>query len=407
MDQLHPALDHRRDARPGSSRHPVARCSRSRRRPPRRAQRAAGDLGSLPEPAQGAAPLTFGIYPGGLAGQIVGPPAEPKPDDPAKILDALDQLRGGPRPFVLHLYLEWNGTDDQEERVRAAEELIGRYTAAGYAVEYVLTYRPRARRGEPDVRDFVAFTRAMVAPPGPAAEGDPGDERGEQRPLARRVRRRLPGRARRAAAGDHRGGATRSERQGLGALEIGMNWFYRLGPDHEYEFWTELGREGRARSSRVRSTGSGLDAYPGTFFPPGLALPRVDGQRDELAARVLHAARRPRAATCRSTSSRTATRPAPAARSPSRSARCARWSGAVHDFRGNYGVTDYRWFDLRDGDSSNPNFGQQYGLMLDDYTPKPAFGAYRELIARARPAATAEPAGDRQILASARARVAA
>ena len=46
---------------------------------------------------------------------------------------------------------------------------------------------------------------------------------------------------------------------------------------------------------------------------------------------------------------------------------------AVHDFRGNYWVSDYRWFDLRDGDTSNPNFQQQYGLMRDDYTPKPAF----------------------------------
>ena len=54
---------------------------------------------------------------------------------------------------------------------------------------------------------------------------------------------------------------------------------------------------------------------------------------------------------------------------------------AVHDFRGNYNVTDYRWFDLRDGDSGDPNFQQQFGLMRDDYTPKPAFETYRALIA--------------------------
>ena len=45
-------------------------------------------------------------------------------------------------------------------------------------------------------------------------------------------------------------------------------------------------------------------------------------------------------------------------------------------------VTGYRWFDLRDADSSNPSFESQYGLMRDDYAPKPAFDAYRELIAR-------------------------
>jgi hypothetical protein len=45
----------------------------------------------------------------------------------------------------------------------------------------------------------------------------------------------------------------------------------------------------------------------------------------------------------------------------------------VHDFRGTYNVTDYRWHNLRDGDSSDPRQEQQYGLMRDDYEPKPAF----------------------------------
>jgi hypothetical protein len=41
-----------------------------------------------------------------------------------------------------------------------------------------------------------------------------------------------------------------------------------------------------------------------------------------------------------------------------------------------------RWFDLRDADSSSSSFESQYGLMRDDYSPKPAFGAYRALVAR-------------------------
>jgi hypothetical protein len=54
----------------------------------------------------------------------------------------------------------------------------------------------------------------------------------------------------------------------------------------------------------------------------------------------------------------------------------------VHDFRGTYNVTDYRWFDLRDHNTSSQNFQQHYGLLRDDYSPKPAFGAYRELVRR-------------------------
>ena len=54
---------------------------------------------------------------------------------------------------------------------------------------------------------------------------------------------------------------------------------------------------------------------------------------------------------------------------------------AVDDVRGRYGVTDYRWFSLRDADSSGSSFESRYGLVHDDYSPKPAFGTYRSLIA--------------------------
>jgi hypothetical protein len=50
--------------------------------------------------------------------------------------------------------------------------------------------------------------------------------------------------------------------------------------------------------------------------------------------------------------------------------------------RATYGVTDYRWFDLRDADTAHASFESHYGLTRDDYSPKPAFFTYQELIAR-------------------------
>jgi hypothetical protein len=50
--------------------------------------------------------------------------------------------------------------------------------------------------------------------------------------------------------------------------------------------------------------------------------------------------------------------------------------------RGKYNITDYRWFDLRDADSSDTRFESQYGLLRDDYEPKQAFEVYRALVAR-------------------------
>ena len=59
----------------------------------------------------------------------------------------------------------------------------------------------------------------------------------------------------------------------------------------------------------------------------------------------------------------------------------ARWWARCNDYRGTYNVTDYRWFDLRERRHARPNFQQHYGLLRDDYSPKPAFEAYRALVA--------------------------
>src|SRR3954452_14724810 len=76
-----------------------------------------GDLGSLPDPKPGVPPLTFGIYPGGQAGQIAGPPADPKPDSQPAIDRALQALHGERTPFATHLYLSFTNGPDQEELI--------------------------------------------------------------------------------------------------------------------------------------------------------------------------------------------------------------------------------------------------------------------------------------------------
>jgi hypothetical protein len=355
-----------------------------------------GDLGSLPDPKAGAPPLTFGIYPGGQAGQVFGPPAEPKPDDPAAIDAALDNLRGGPRkPFVAHLYLSFTTGADQEDLIRRAEQQIGRHATKGVASELVLAYRPAGRRGEADVRDFVAFTRAMVRRLGPSLKaiqvmnevnnGLSPDASDGAYPGARDA---LP-QAILAAAEEKR-------RAGLDRLEIGMNWFYRLTPDHETTFWQELGQKGGPDLARAIDW-VGLDAYPGTFFPPG-------NRYREAMVNALSSLREcymPLAGLPATTPIHVSENgyPTGPGRSEAEQATAAdQMIRAVHDFRGNYNVTDYRWFDLRDGDSANPSFQQQYGLMRDDYTPKPAFATYRGLIAEL---GCTDTAGPRTTIASA------
>jgi hypothetical protein len=51
----------------------------------------------------------------------------------------------------------------------------------------------------------------------------------------------------------------------------------------------------------------------------------------------------------------------------------ATWSGAL-------GVTDYRWFNLRDNNSDGADLFSAVGLLRDDYSRKPAFQAFRRAI---------------------------
>ncbi len=53
----------------------------------------------------------------------------------------------------------------------------------------------------------------------------------------------------------------------------------------------------------------------------------------------------------------------------------------IYQHRAVFNVTHYEYHALRDADSTKTELLYQFGLMRDDYTPKPAFGVYRRLIA--------------------------
>ena len=53
---------------------------------------------------------------------------------------------------------------------------------------------------------------------------------------------------------------------------------------------------------------------------------------------------------------------------------------SVHRVAAELHVTHYVLFGLRDADSSEPDLFHQFGIMRDDYTPKPAYETYRSLV---------------------------
>jgi hypothetical protein len=126
-----------------------------------------------------------------------------------------------------------------------------------------------------------------------------------------------------------------------------------------------------------------VDAYPGTFIPPANS---PGGERDALVNAFT-------SFRCYSRGAGIPERvpihveengwPTSPGRTYARQAQAMdTMVRAVHDFRGTFNITDYRWFDLRDSNTTSPNFQQQYGLMTDEYAPKPAFGLYRKLTSR-------------------------
>ena len=56
--------------------------------------------------------------------------------------------------------------------------------------------------------------------------------------------------------------------------------------------------------------------------------------------------------------------------------------GTIRGAARTFGVTDFRWFNLRDNISGTPAFAETTGLLTDRYRRKPAFLAYRSLVRR-------------------------
>ena len=68
---------------------------------------------------------------------------------------------------------------------------------------------------------------------------------------------------------------------------------------------------------------------------------------------------------------------------------------ALARYSGTLGITDYRYFDLRDNRSTRPDLFDAVGLLFDDYREKAAFAAFRGAVAAHGAAAPPAPAAGR------------
>jgi len=344
---------------------------------------AAAGAPAAPGHGRAAPRLRFGINPAGEAGAI-GPTVAAVPDSPGRTRDALERLAPGPRrPFYVRLNrFFWS---DGERGIERFLRLTDRYTRRGYLVELQLRYHPRPGQ-EGRIGRWLEFVREVVRRFG----SDPGVRALQVTnevnfyPVAPDASDSFYAGAREALVRGVIAADREARRLGHDQLRIGFNWAYTTDPARERGFWEEIASRGGARFVRALDW-VGLDAYPGTLLP---AVTAADDYGDGIATaiRALRECHLPVAGIGASVPIKVEENGYPTLE-PSRSyatqAEALRQMvRAVHALRGAYNVTDYRWFDLRDHRTSSANPQHQYGLLRDDYTPKPAFEVYRRLVRR-------------------------
>lgn len=324
--------------------------------------------------------MRFGIGPLVQAGQIGPLPAAALPEQPERTDAALDRLRPAGGAFVLRLNrFFWSDGEAGFQRYLA---LADRFTRRGYLVELQVRYHPSPSQ-EGDIAAWTRHVREVVRRFGSnprvvglqianevnftfSADSSDGAYRGARDALVQGV----------IAAKDE------ARARGYSQLGIGFNWAYRLDPASEESFWRSLRDRGGAAFARSVDW-IGLDAYPGTVFPPAEAPGRErDGMVNGMSSLRCFAQVPgiPDSVPMKVEENGWPTFPG---RSEAMQADVLRTMvTAVDDFRGTYNVTDYRWFNLRDGDSADPQPFQHFGLFTSDYREKAAFAVYRDLVAR-------------------------
>jgi hypothetical protein len=320
------------------------------------------------QPVDGAAQapqLVFGVYPGGLTGteseSLVG-----TADDPERTEEALARLQPEGRPFLVRGYVHYTGAGRAENLTPAG---MTQYVRGQRRLDLVLCFRS----ADGDLNDWSRFVRAAVREYGPhlgavqVAEEPNNPGPGGDGGFAH---------VRQAVVTGVIAAQEEARRQGC-AAPVGFNATPSFPPDN---FWTDLAARG-GRPFLDALDYVGLDFFPDVFRP--IAAADLGGAVAGLLAHfrqvVLPAGGIPARVPIRVTENGWPTGPG---RSPERQAATLETViRTVHDRRAVLNIAGYELFDLRDADSSRPNLFCQFGLLRDDYEPKPAFETYRRLIA--------------------------
>ena len=313
--------------------------------------------------------LTFGVFPLGLAGSPDGV-ASGAPDDFDQIVRAMQHLQGDGPPLLPRMYVSWTGAASTGAALAQVQEL------AGIPWDLVLSYRDPAG----DVAGWAGFAAEVVRGFGQqlAAVQVTGEANLTGIPHA------ADGAFPRADEALVRGvlAAAAAKRESGATAAVGFAVTPQVNPAGSV-FWPAVARLGGPEFAAAVDY-AGLDMYPDVFGPP-LTLDQLDGAVDWL-LRSFREEALPIAGIGPGTPIRICENgwPTGPGRSPEQQADVLETVvRAVHARREELNVTHWELFTLRDADSSNDGLFHQFGVLRDDYSPKPAFerlrGLFREL----------------------------
>jgi len=327
-------------------------------------------------------PFAFGVYPGGEAGSDDGVVAG-RPDEPERVEAALRELQGPTAPFVVRAYDRFSDAAAPSPYRATSPLAYERYAREGRRLDLVLLFQSATG----DIDGFLDFVRERVRRHASLLYAVQVTEEANFAAGPDAIDGPYP-RVREALV---RGViAAREELDRLGsAAPAGFSVTPTFGD--AASFWPAIGALGGPPFLDALGYVA-LDFFPDVFRP---AAP--DGEPGDVRGSALHVLRSMREdwLPAAGIGPRVPIHvgehgwPTGEGRPYDRQARVVEAVvRVVHQSRRALNLARYTAFALRDANSASRgegDFWHQFGLLRDDYSPKPAFEAYRRLVAALGP----------------------